>query len=189
LNTNLSPQYSTERDGSTIKLECKYFHSLASKVSNAPKLSNNQQKKLFEILQENMKTHYEKSKRLPWDAEKKREEIFEKNMRFLICFDGDRIVAFSAFLFDIEDKRLVLYLYELQVIKEYQRYGIGSFLMPLVEQIAKHAGMAYVMLTVFRHNESAMNFYLKKCSYTIDSFSPSKNGRTGLDYEILSKQL
>ena len=109
-------------------------------------------------------------------------------MRFIVCFDNDRIVGFAAFMFDIEDKRPVLYLYELQVIKDYQHYGLGHFLMSLLEQIAKNVGMSHVMLTVFTHNEIAMNFYLKKCSYVIDSFSPSKSGKTGFDYEILSKK-
>ena len=157
-------------------------------MNNAPKLSNEQEKVIFNVVEENMKSYYQKSKRLPWNAEQKKDEIFEKSIRYVVCFDSDQIVAFCAFMFDIEDKRPVLYLYELQVIKKYQHIGLGNFLMCLMEKIAKNVGMSHVMLTVFSHNDIAMNFYLKKCLYVIDSYSPSKTGKTGFDYEILSKQ-
>jgi hypothetical protein len=45
-----------------------------------------------------------------------------------------------------------------------------------------------VMLTVFRTNQLAMNFYLDKLQYTIDSSSPSKYNQI-TDYEILSKMI
>ncbi len=185
----LGTKFKSQKTEQNSEITCSYYHANCTKVNNAPKLSNDQQKIIFNIIEENMKAYYQKSKRLPWDAEKKKEEIFETKMRFIVCFDNDKIVGFTAFMFDIEDKRPVLYLYELQIIKEYQHYGIGHFLMSLMNQIAKNVGMSHVMLTVFTHNEIAMNFYLKKCSYVIDSFSPSKSGKTGFDYEILSKKI
>ncbi len=49
-------------------------------------------------------------------------------------------------------------------------------------------GIRKIMLTVFRQNTAAMQFYRSKLQYTIDSTSPSQYNQV-TDYEILSKDV
>lgn len=49
-------------------------------------------------------------------------------------------------------------------------------------------GIKKIMLTVFRQNTAAMEFYRSKLQYTIDSTSPSQYNQV-TDYEILSKDV
>ena len=44
-----------------------------------------------------------------------------------------------------------------------------------------------MMLTVFKNNKIAMNFYINTLHFIIDETSPSKHGDCNTDYEILSK--
>ena len=59
-------------------------------------------------------------------------------------------------------------------------------MMMALEATAKHVGLSKVMLTVFKTNTNAMDFYLRKMGYTIDPSSPSLCGQKA-QYEILSK--
>jgi ribosomal protein S18 acetylase RimI-like enzyme len=79
----------------------------------------------------------------------------------------------------------VLYCYELQISHSYQGKGIGKHIMELLNQFQKSCQMKKVMLTCFKINSSAMNFYLKNGFY-IDEYSPSKFGDIHCHYEILS---
>ena len=59
--------------------------------------------------------------------------------------------------------------------------------MVLMEAIASHMKMKKVMLTVFKANHSALDFYTY-LHYNIDESSPSKHNEEA-DYEILSKSI
>ncbi|KAL7462243.1 hypothetical protein ACHAXS_002631 [Conticribra weissflogii] len=83
------------------------------------------------------------------------------------------------------------YLYELQITPTLQKCGLGHRLMTVLELSSLQSKMSKVVLTVFKTNEPAMKFYLKKLKgYAIDEMSPSNfaNGEE-CDYEILSKYL
>lgn len=64
----------------------------------------------------------------------------------------------------------------------YQRKGLGEFLLKLLEKIAKKWLMEKVMLTVLTENEGAMKFY-KRHNYKVDTTSPEYEK----SYVILSK--
>jgi len=153
--------------------------------------------KLFES---NMGKFYRSSS---WglNLKEKRKELRHPDARFLILKEesstnnGDgsqsNIIAFSHFRFEVNDDDYpteeVMYVYELQVDQTVRRSGLGKKIMTIMELLAMRAKMRKVSLTVFKNNEAAMNFYLKKMKYCVDDFSPSKYMDDNSDYEILSK--
>uniref|UniRef100_A0A7S0LR13 N-alpha-acetyltransferase 40 n=1 Tax=Coccolithus braarudii TaxID=221442 RepID=A0A7S0LR13_9EUKA len=97
-----------------------------------------------------------------------------------------RIVGFLHLQFVIENEKPVLYVLELQLMQEVREKGLGKFLMHFAEVIARQHGMEALMLTVFKSNKKAFDYYRQKLRYNIDASSPSKWNREA-DYEILSK--
>ena len=94
---------------------------------------------------------------------------------------------------DIQPSLPITYLYEIQIHQSHQKFGLGSRLLSLVEDISRRLHMKKVMLTVFLANANAMAFYDRR-GYAIDKCSPSNFTSTGeeindCDYEILSKVL
>lgn len=67
----------------------------------------------------------------------------------------------------------------------YWRKGLGRALMRLVVETARSTRMWKTMLTVFKRNQPAMNFYLNT-GFKIDANSPSSCGHNSECYEILS---
>ncbi len=96
-----------------------------------------------------------------------------------------------------DDHESVLYVYEIQIDPRIQRQNIGKRLMTFMQIIAMKTNMQKVMLTVFKFNSGAMNFYKKKLGYQLDQSSPGyfdasdegcdDQGEEEADYEILSK--
>ncbi|TPX32627.1 hypothetical protein SmJEL517_g04271 [Synchytrium microbalum] len=80
----------------------------------------------------------------------------------------------------------VVYCYELQLEAEAQGRGLGHHLMELMEQVGRVTGMYKSMLTVFKSNTRAIEFYSKR-GYSIDPISPPKSMRAS--YDIMSKLL
>jgi len=135
------------------------------------------------------------------DMDKKRSEFTHKKARYLLVTTAaaattttaaSSLAAFVQFRFDYDDEddpsETVLYVYEIQVADGYRRQGLGRRLMKVVEQIAHAMGLPKIMLTVFKRNKEALQFYRDKLRYEIDACSPSQHGASE-DYEILSKQL
>jgi ribosomal protein S18 acetylase RimI-like enzyme len=98
-----------------------------------------------------------------------------------------RPLAFINFRFVSDGAFDVLYVYELQLEPCAQRRGLGRFLMSAAELAARQAGMQAVMLTVFKANAGALDFYTQRMKYCVDPDSPSSCGDAGKPYEILSK--
>lgn len=74
----------------------------------------------------------------------------------------------------------------MQVEKEYQRKGLGRFIMNALEKIARHNQMEKLILTVLSNNEDAITFF-KSLGFGVDDTSPDAAENSG--YEILSKLL
>ena len=101
--------------------------------------------------------------------------------------------AFASFMLTYEDGEEVVYLYEIHLGEELRGSGLGRYLMDLVENVGRKAGMGKCMLTVFMSNEAARKFY-ERLGYDVDEFSPGpRRLRNGVvkeaDYVILSKKL
>ena len=147
---------------------------------------------MFCILKENMEQLYTQSG-WGWKESEKRGEHKDDMARFLIARNKDgNILGFTHFRFLLENSLEVLYIYELQVSKMGRRAGLGRHMMVLCELMARKQGMQKVMLTVFKDNLPAMNFYLTKMKYGIDETSPSMSQDEedqSATYEILSKRI
>ncbi|KAG0324796.1 N-alpha-acetyltransferase 40 [Podila humilis] len=133
-----------------------------------------------------------------WCREDKEEEMQDAQSRYLVAFHGTVPVGMIHFRF-IEEETItdrnaeVAYCYEIQVIPEYQRKGIGAYLIHLLEIIGQATKMEKVMLTVFKANKNAIKFYTEQMQYQYDEISPcmclTRGRASRFDYEILSKAL
>ena len=130
----------------------------------------------------------------------KRRELSHPNARFLLAtpYPASTTTPPSAALptaapfaflhlrYMLEYDLPVLYAYEMQVDESAQRLGLGAQLMRVGQLLSVQAGMACVMLTVFKSNAAGMQLYKKTLGYTPDELS--KEDQEGEDYEVLSKK-
>ena len=68
------------------------------------------------------------------------------------------------------------------------KHGLGRYMMQMAELVARKHGLDKLMLTVFKENVAAMQFYKQKLRYTVDETDPSVSHEAA-NYEILSKKL
>lgn len=169
------------RNGLELSLCCKRVADMSSKEVDVA----------FRLVQDNMQTLYENSS-WGWNESEKREEMVEENARYLFAMDGEKnIVGMSHFRFDLDEEVEVLYCYEIQLLDSFRAKGLGKFMMQVLELMALKAKMKKVLLTVFKENGRASNFF-QKMKYTIDDTSPhyiDPLHPEDYDYEILSKVL
>mmetsp|Transcript_4153 Transcript_4153/g.11964 ORF Transcript_4153/g.11964 Transcript_4153/m.11964 type:complete len:210 (-) Transcript_4153:114-743(-) len=155
-------------------------------------LSTPKFEELFSLFEKNMGELYRESS---WGLNKdeKAEELRHANARYLLVerSSDKKLASFVHYRFDYDDdenpSEAVVYVYEIQVDEEFQRRGLGKKLMHMIEEIASHAEIGKVMLTVFNANAGAVDFY-KRLEYSIDPSSPS-NFNEPADYEILSRSI
>lgn len=164
----------------------------------------------LDLCRENMKPLYERV--WSWSDAKKRKQLGAIPSRFVLAYDAPApapataaavvppststscgslgpLVGFANYRFEAEGGEPVLYCYELQLAACCQRRGLGQRLMGVLEHMALQAGMSKVMLTVFKENTAAVNFY-RKLGYSLDASSPDHaacGGVTSAGYHILSK--
>jgi ribosomal protein S18 acetylase RimI-like enzyme len=143
---------------------------------------------IFAITARNMKEYYDTA--WGWSDKNKRQELFEEHSRYLIATVDNAPIGFIHIRFEMERLTVLLYVYELQIETEYQRKGLGRFLMQAAEFIALKRKMEAVMLTVFKANTAARQFY-EKMKYQTHSTSPDRDPEDALEacYEILYKPL
>merc|ERR1711974_514505 len=106
-----------------------------------------------------------------------------------------KLLGFSHFRYDMDYDDEVLYVYEIQIDGEFQRKGLGKFMMQVLEMLAFKADMRKIMLTVLKHNDSAVKFFKSLLKFEIDETNPADavqwnenyNDIEQIDYEILSK--
>ncbi|XP_055607656.1 N-alpha-acetyltransferase 40 [Uranotaenia lowii] len=139
----------------------------------------------FKLAEKNVGPQY-KSCSLGWQPKVKQADLNKNWARYLVALDrkSRKPAAYSMFRFDMDYGRSVLYCYEMQVESEFQRKGLGKFMMLALEKMAKRFGMERLVLTVLKNNDDGMRFY-KNLGYDIDEMSPDKADNEA--YEILSK--
>ncbi|KAI8637440.1 hypothetical protein BD408DRAFT_353776 [Parasitella parasitica] len=83
------------------------------------------------------------------------------------------------------------YCYEIQLAQSARNQGLGEYMMNLLSQIGAYWKMDKVMLTVFKANQGAFKFYIKKLGFELDEISPGAclplYKAKKFDYELLSK--
>ena len=169
------------RNDLDLRIECKMVKHLSDEEFDVA----------FSLIERNMRSLYDSSS-WGWNENGKKEEMREDNARYLLAFDtDDKIVAMSHFRFDVDDDLEILYCYEVQLAEEVRRKGLGKFLMQILELMAVRAKMKKVILTVFKANEKAVDFFTRKMKYTVDDTSPQFQDEDyeNYDYEIYSKPL
>ncbi|XP_014786547.1 N-alpha-acetyltransferase 40 isoform X1 [Octopus bimaculoides] len=175
----LMPFKKFERNGLDIKIEC-------SKVSELDKETIDW---AFQLTKSNMQSLYEASD-WGWSDREKKTEMTEDKAWYLIARDLDskKPVACVHFRFDLECDDEVLYCYEIQIMPEARRKGLGKFLMQILELLAHKTDMKKVMLTIFKHNPVGRDFFVNKLKYSVDEISPQTPlFEEEYCYEILSK--
>ncbi|XP_041037947.1 N-alpha-acetyltransferase 40 [Carcharodon carcharias] len=170
-----------DRNGMNIVIECKRVADMDSSTVDWA----------VELTKTNMQTMYEQSE-WGWKDREKKEEMTDERAWYLVAREGDSAVpaAFSHFRFDVECGEEVLYCYEVQLENRVRRKGLGKFLMQILQLLANSTQMKKVMLTVFKHNRGAYQFFREAMQFDIDESSPSVSGCCGDDcsYEILSRR-
>ncbi|XP_050078534.1 N-alpha-acetyltransferase 40 [Anopheles maculipalpis] len=170
---------SSHPDGTVLqlKLQCK------RKADMDPKLL----KWAFKLAERNVGPQY-RACSLGWQPKIKQADLNKPWARYLVATDQTtkKPAAYTMFRFDLDYGRSVLYCYELQVEAEFQRKGLGAFMMKALEQMAKHFSMERVVLTVLKNNEDGMRFY-RRLGYEVDDMSPDKEEKAA--YEIMSKAM
>nr|BAB30275.1 unnamed protein product [Mus musculus] len=169
-----------DRNGLNVSIECKRVSGLEPATVDWA----------FDLTKTNMQTMYEQSE-WGWKDREKREEMTDDRAWYLIAWENSSIpVAFSHFRFDVECGDEVLYCYEVQLESKVRRKGLGKFLIQILQLMANSTQMKKVMLTVFKHNHGAYQFFREALQFEIDGSSPSMSGCCGEDcsYEILSRR-
>uniref|UniRef100_A0A8C4PTR9 N(alpha)-acetyltransferase 40, NatD catalytic subunit n=1 Tax=Equus asinus asinus TaxID=83772 RepID=A0A8C4PTR9_EQUAS len=151
-----------DRNGLNVSIECKRVSGLEPATVDWA----------FDLTKTNMQTMYEQSE-WGWKDREKREEMTDDRAWYLIAWENSSVpVAFSHFRFDVEcgDEWGHVLLWAPQLVADTQ--------------------MKKVMLTVFKHNHGAYQFFREALQFEIDDSSPSMSGCCGEDcsYEILSRR-
>ncbi|KAJ6104489.1 hypothetical protein N7523_010809 [Penicillium sp. IBT 18751x] len=140
-----------------------------------------------------------------WSRTAKRKEMKLPDMKFLIVRSpswgpdtdkpdsSDAVLGFLSFMVTYEDGKEVVYCYEIHLSENARGKGLGKLLMGKMEEVGRRIGLEKAMLTVFKSNEIAREFYQRN-GYVVDEYSPQprrlRNGTVKeFGYEILSKSL
>ncbi|XP_066575137.1 N-alpha-acetyltransferase 40 isoform X2 [Amia ocellicauda] len=176
-----------DRNGLNLAIECQRVAALSPDTLEWA----------YDLTRNNMQALYEQSE-WGWKEREKREELRDERAWYLLARDGGggasggsaTPIAFSHFRFDVECGEEVLYCYEVQLESRVRRKGLGKFLIQILQLIANSTQMKKVMLTVFKHNHGAYQFFRESLQFEIDESSPSVSGCCSDDcsYEILSRR-
>lgn len=180
LMKTLVPFTKYDRNGLVVSIECK-------RVSD---LRQDEFQWAFDLTKSNMETMYEASS-WGWSDKKKKEEMSEESAWYLIAKDeNEKGVGLSHFRFDLDNDVEVLYCYEIQIENEHRNKGLGKFFIQILQLLAHRYKMQKVMVTVFKDNEKALDFFLKRLKFETDETSPriyDPLHPEDYSYEILSK--
>lgn len=150
----------------------------------------------FKLIETTSRHDYEPSS-FGWHPRLKQREMREPEMRYLRVEKtamGQKFGGFVSFMFthDSTPAVPVLYIYEIHLAESARGKGLGGFLMRMVENVAREAGVEKVMLTCFLSNENALAFY-HKLGFEVDACSPgdrrTRNKVVKADYVIMSKNM
>ncbi len=163
-----------------------YFQDMSVRFS--PKLSHQEAEVMLSLTRSNMRSLYDACHEEEWkwnDVEKLKSLLSSKSRFFIIEKQNIGIVGFICFRFLVDNKRPVVYIFELQVDAHFTGQGIGAHLLSQVENLCRKSapGISECILTCFRHNERPIAFYTRQ-GFKTDMTSPHSSS-----YLILSKMI
>ncbi|TIA88002.1 hypothetical protein E3P99_02839 [Wallemia hederae] len=153
-------------------------------------LSSTAKEYVFALYESNMRRMFEDIGE--YDRDEKYDEIFNKESRIVSIYSHDQLVAFVSFRFDTEEGEddelyAIIYLYELQVKSDHRSCKIGSKCIDALLALSTQLHLDKVMLTVSKHNPSAINFYTSNL-FQLDESDPSWfEGGESENYHIMSR--
>lgn len=130
------------------------------------------EKFVYLLEKENMKKYWNKHLGDNWsdkENRKKFQEILENGWTYLF-FDNGEFCAFTSFFPD-EDEKNNLFVYNIQVKKEFQNKGIGSWILRFVEKKAKEKDFRKMKAFVWKGN-SAFDLWIRKGFEKVDELDP-----------------
>ncbi|CAF0707703.1 unnamed protein product [Brachionus calyciflorus] len=140
---------------------------------------------IFDLFERNMKTIYEKSKS-GWNKKEKLQELFDERAYYILVYNLDSPIGYCHYRFDMDFDNEVIYCYELQIEDKFRRFGLGKFMMDILECLCENLELEKVMLTVSKYNQTGLKFFKEKMKYTLDE-TDLNDDDPSVDYEILSK--
>jgi ribosomal protein S18 acetylase RimI-like enzyme len=167
-------------------------------VRTAAELDTDDLEACFKLIEATSGDDY-KASSMGWKPKKKKEEMKDKEMQYLLVKEGDsaagKLLGFISFMFTVDDPPHaldeVVYIYEVHLDEGLRGRGLGSRLIRFVEVACCRCGFLKAMLTVFKSNAAARKLY-EKLGYSKDQCSPEDRvvrGRTiEADYLIMSKK-
>lgn len=179
-----------------FQLELKRTNPVLEAEAKQHAITSTESKTCFDLVESTSRQAYVSS-RQGWRPRAKHKEMRDKDMRFLLVHSLDEnqkreFVGFLSFMLTFEDGYAVLYIYELHLVDAVRRHGLGKHLMTLAEAIATKTRMQKIMLTVFKSNTAACEWYFA-LGYVVDENSPRRkrlrSGTFESDYLILSKMV
>jgi N-alpha-acetyltransferase 40 len=185
---------------SLLQLQADVRSSTSSEVTvahaDARSLTPIQLKACLDLVEQTSADDYRTSES-GWSRTKKRKEMKLPDLRYLmlsvptVSDDNSGLAGFISFMITYEDGNEVIYIYEIHLCAAWRGKGVGKHLMRAVETIGANVGVEKAMLTVFKANERAVQWY-RKSGYATDEFSPpARRLRNGVvkepTYVILSK--
>ncbi|PWQ97488.1 GNAT family N-acetyltransferase [Leucothrix arctica] len=106
-------------------------------------------------ISEQLMLGYYQENDLEWKRQK-RYELLATIEHFHITREG-AVAGFFAYAF----RERHLYLYDLQILPEYQSQGLGSSIMRHLMTVAESTPLKTIKLCVFKSNTAAYNFYMR----------------------------
>jgi len=152
------------------------------RIYHSNELNQQNRDRIFQLFEMNMKDFYEQSSD-GYQRDEKLDELFSQQARYLIVHSSNCLIAFTHFRFEMDFNNQVLYLYEIQIDRDFQRQGLGRWLIEQMKQICRRTQMMKIVLTVYKSNEKAIEFYMKKCLFDFDETNPDDEN---VDYILLS---
>uniref|UniRef100_A0A7S0GYV5 N-alpha-acetyltransferase 40 n=1 Tax=Amorphochlora amoebiformis TaxID=1561963 RepID=A0A7S0GYV5_9EUKA len=184
---------------------------LVSKYKHSEELSKEEKLWVFDLLERNMKTHYQGTKTVGWDAKNKKMELSHEGARFIVVYDEVKDeeskennsanaelkpvpIAYVMWRFLMDDDGYgemipELYLWEIHIEETYRRKGLGKYLMSISELAAWTLQMKKICLTAFTSNPASLKFFQDKMKYKVDATDPGlcEPDEPPCGYRILSK--
>ncbi|CAG8440755.1 2156_t:CDS:2 [Ambispora leptoticha] len=171
-------------------VEYKYDEEFIVTIESYPisNLPNDLAQWTFNLVKRNVREFYKKSND-GWNPREKLDEMREPHARYLIARrKNDNTKEQDASKGQQQDCEQ-----KLRKDEHARGKGLGTFLMRTMEDLGRRWKMKKSMLTIFKANTKALNFYYKHLGYEIDGISPSlyldPKEAEEYDYEILSKDL
>jgi ribosomal protein S18 acetylase RimI-like enzyme len=147
-------------------------------VRSATELEDADLEACFNLIEHTSGDDY-KASSIGWKPKKKKEEMKDKAMMYLLLKQGDSgsgaLVGFISFMITTDDpphqREEVVYIYEVHLDDSLRGRGLGSRLIRFVEEATLRCGILKTMLTVFKSNAGAKGLY-EKLGYSKDDCSP-----------------